>query len=319
MSNSPEIFEKAMRETANKRRYAERVANENHRKFLNICPDADFIEKTLQSTGAQAARAVLMGENAKEQLLKLKDVNLKLQQEYQILLTKNGFSNSDIEPDYSCKICQDTGYVKGNLCECVKSVMKKLMYEDLNSQTPLEISSFTSIDFKYYEKFNREDCERMKKIFDYCRVYSRDFSMKSTSLLLIGSTGLGKTHLSLAIAKDAIDKGFGVVYGSVHSFALTIEKERFKDDAKTSETLTKCDLLILDDLGAEMSSAYTQAMIYDIINTRIMKNLPTIINTNLSPREIENRYGERTASRLLGAYQAIKFVGKDIRSLKRTT
>lgn len=317
MATSPEIFEKAMRKTANNRRTAQRAAEENHKKFISVCKDADFIEKTLQSTGAQAARAVMMGENAKEQLLKLKEVNLKLQEEYQILLYKNGFKNSDIEPNYSCKICSDTGYVNGNLCECVKNTIKQIMYDELNNQTPLEVSSFTSIDFKYYENFNKEDCERMKKIFDYCRFYARDFSMKSKSLLLRGATGLGKTHISLAIAKEAIDKGFGVVYGSVHSFALTIEKERFKEDTDISSTLTKCDLLILDDLGAEMSSAYTQAMIYDIINTRMMKNLPTIINTNLSPREIESRYGERLVSRLLGSYQVINFVGKDIRSLKR--
>ena len=133
-----------------------------------------------------------------------------------------------------------------------------------------------------------------------------------------GGTGLGKTHLSLAIANAAIEKGFGVVYGSAQRFAVALEKERFsrEDGGDTIDSLKDCDLLILDDLGTEFFSAYSNAAIYDVINDRLLSGRPTVISTNLALPGLEERYGQRFTSRIVGGYAMLGFKGKDVRVQK---
>jgi len=134
-----------------------------------------------------------------------------------------------------------------------------------------------------------------------------------------GATGLGKTHLSLAIARQVIDRGYGVVYGSAQNFMLQIERERFgrTETSESERQLQECDLLILDDLGVEFLTQFVSAAIYNLINTRLMAEHPTIISTNLSISELEGRYSERVMSRIIANYRILPFVGRDVRQLKR--
>ncbi len=135
-----------------------------------------------------------------------------------------------------------------------------------------------------------------------------------------GGTGLGKTHLSLSIANEAIERGFGVIYGSTQNLASSLEKERFRRDSddETNQMLLSCDLLILDDLGTEFSTSFIDAAIYNIVNTRLMSKRPTIISTNLSLREMETRYTERFVSRIIGSYIRLFFYGSDVRQQRRS-
>lgn len=319
MNYKPEIYEKATAILKKRKRDAELLALSKHSDFVSRCPRALDIERQMQSTGSQAARTVLSGGNVRETLSKLRDINLDLQKEYHELLTQHGFTNEEIEPKFTCEKCKDSGFVDGFICSCHKELLKKISYEELNALTPLEISGFENYSLDYFRDFTPAQRKLMEKNFNFCRHYANTFSTKSDNLLFCGSTGLGKTHLSLAIAKEVIKKGYGVIYGSVQSFAVSIERERFSADTEVSSSLSFCDLLILDDLGTEFPSQYTQSVIYDIINTRIMRNLPTIISTNLSPEELQKRYGERMISRFFGAYNRLQFVGKDIRMIKKFT
>ena len=163
------------------------------------------------------------------------------------------------------------------------------------------------------------DREVMKKILSDCREYAENFSADSDSLLFVGQTGLGKTHLSSAIAKVVIEKGFDVVYESAPNAVSMIERDRFADDSERedkSARLFNCDLLILDDLGTELSSKNTPAIIYNLINTRLVNSKPTIVNTNLAARELERTYDQRIISRLFGEYRVMLFEGRDLRRAK---
>ncbi|MBQ6570049.1 MAG: ATP-binding protein, partial [Clostridia bacterium] len=195
--------------------------------------------------------------------------------------------------------------------------------EKLNEQSPLKLSSFDDIDINYYPADGAgaiSPRKRMESIIGFCKKYAEDFSLSSQSLLFMGATGLGKTHLSLAIADVVTKKGFGVVYGSAQGFLNQLEQEHFgKNNAQGDEyrtMLLDCDLLILDDLGSEFSTSFTVSSIYDIINTRILSGKPTIISTNLTLAEIEDRYSERILSRLCGCYKVFKFDGSDIRTMR---
>jgi DNA replication protein DnaC len=159
----------------------------------------------------------------------------------------------------------------------------------------------------------------MEGVLRFCRSYAENFGTDSPSILMTGATGLGKTHLSLAIAQSAIDRGFGVIYGSAQNFMLQLERERFGRAPAGSESerhLLECDLLILDDLGAEFITPFVISTVYNLINTRLMSGLPTIISTNLTIKELEEKYSPRIVSRIIGSYRVLHFIGKDVRQLK---
>ncbi|MFI3324972.1 MAG: ATP-binding protein [Clostridia bacterium] len=317
MNYTEETVEKAKLILKNRKREAEVIADQNYNNFISVCPEAKEIELALRRTGSQAVLAVLKGGDAKTQIKKIKSVNLDLQKKQAELLEKHGFKTSDLEPIYTCSKCKDTGFNDGYRCSCFKDLLKKICYDEFNHNTPLDVSDFDHFSLNYYSNDGHNDRAMMERIFNYCKNYAKNFSLKSPNLLFQGSSGLGKTHLSLSIAKEAINAGYGVVYGPVHSFVLTFEKERFEKDANTAQVLSNCDLLILDDLGTENSSPYTQATLYDVINIRILKNLPTIITTNLTGEQIDKRYSTRLTSRFIAHYSRLGFVGQDIRRIKK--
>ena len=133
----------------------------------------------------------------------------------------------------------------------------------------------------------------------------------------MGKTGLGKTHLSTSVAVKVIERGFDVLYVSVCSMISDFEKKRFNyNESVDLSRYYSADLLIIDDLGAEMTNQFTVSCFYDVINSRITNRKSTIINTNLKKEEIAARYGDRIESRLFGEYLPVPFLGKDIRGQK---
>ena len=319
MSYSRETYDIAVAEIARRKNEAEHKAYETKEKFLSIHPEGRILLDRIASAGSRAAIAVLKGGNAKEELMRLRDENLHCQKLFDDLLATEGLTRADIHPKYSCEKCGDTGYVDGYMCSCLKDAMKATAFNALNKVSPLQLSTFESFSTKYYEGLPESQRDMMVRNFEFCKSYGYNFSMNSGNILFQGTTGLGKTHLSLAIAGKAIEKGYGVVYGSVHSFATAIEKERFAsgEGEDTASLLSTADLLILDDLGTEFPSPYVNASLYNIIDTRIMRNLPTIISSNLTAEDIQKRYGERLVSRLFSCFTRLVFTGKDVRIMKK--
>lgn len=317
-----EIYDSAEKILRGRRRTAEEESEKRRASFYNICPRAKQIERRLASTAVTAAKAVLSGKNAAEQLKELKAENLGLQAELSQLLAENGIES--LAPQYCCPSCKDTGYIDGKMCDCLKELLRTESYRRLNALTPLSLSTFGSFSLNYYSEEARENrpCDRdiMQNTFRYCVSYAQHFTMNSPNLIMTGGTGLGKTHLSLAIASEVIRKGFGVVYCSVGSLVSKLENEHFGREAGNAamDSLQDCDLLILDDLGTEFKSSFSSSAIYNVINMRLMLQKPTIISTNLTTKEMVDCYSERFASRIIGSYRRIVFVGKDIRQQKRS-
>lgn len=319
MGYGKEIYYEARDILEERRRSAENEADDTRLFFHCLCPKAEEIRRAKAAESAKIAKAVLSGENARAEITKLMENNLQLQNEYLRLLSEHKLSPQDLEPHYSCSKCCDTGFVDGKMCECLKQLQKQLAYEKLNRSLPLSGSSLDNFSLDFYSGDARK---HMEQIFIYCRQYAERFRSNSPSLLFRGATGLGKTHLSLAIASAATEKGFGVIYGSSQNFAVAFEKERFDrqlGDAvfSTNQKLQDCDLLILDDLGTEFSSSYVNSALYSIIDTRLLSSKPTIISTNLSFKEMEQKYSARFVSRIAGNYNAFEFSGQDIRIQKR--
>ncbi len=278
------------------------------------------IDMLLSKTAICAAKSVLEGANAKEELLKLKKSNFSLQKELNDILNSAGLPLDYLEIKYNCSYCNDTGYINGKICNCLKKTIKQLAYEKLNKLSPLSLSTFESFNLSYYPREltsnGIEPRAKMEKIFKFCKDYAYNFSKDSKNLFMQGATGLGKTHLSLAIASTVIDIGYNVIYTSTPSIISKLEKERFNhinSEDNSENHLIECDLLILDDLGTEFQTSFSNATVYNIINTRIMYRRPTIISTNLSAKEIQNSYSQRLVSRIMGNYIRLYFLGHDIR------
>lgn len=290
-------------------------------QFLAEHPDYAQLEKEIAQSAVAGVRACVSGASA-EEIKRCRDENLALQQRRREYLAQYGLSENYFDPQYRCSLCQDTGRVDGKLCECVRKLEKDMIYEKLNRQTPLEQFSFSSFSLDLYSDVPDENGfnarRRMGEILHYCEDYALHFTPASSNILMYGATGMGKTHLSLSIAKAVAEKGYFVLYGSAQNFLHAIEREHFgKEDADTTRELISCDLLILDDLGAEFTSAFVTASIYNIVNSRLLSGLPTIVSTNLSLSELEKRYGERVVSRFMGCYEIKQFAGRDVRVMKK--
>ena len=156
-------------------------------------------------------------------------------------------------------------------------------------------------------------------MYDTCVEYAHNFGKRPANLLLFGRPGLGKTHLSAAIAREVSGKGFSVVYDTAGHVFERFEAQKFgRDEAERDvERVLNCDLLILDDLGTELTTAFVQSALYQILNSRLLEKRSTIVSTNLMPEAIGQRYSPQIASRIEGEYQLLPFVGEDIRTLKK--
>ncbi len=312
-------YKEALNILAKRRDEAKDKAQAKRDALVRIAPEYADHEKAIAKTSILIAKSFLSeGVNIEDAMQRLAESNLNHQKRMQEILKENDVDT--LEPDYECKVCSDTGYVDGKPCDCLLELIKKLRYEKLNSITPLSLCSFDTFDLGHYPEETGPNGISPRKlmagIYRRCVDYADNFSLKSGNLLFQGGVGLGKTHLSLSIAKAAIEKGYGVVYGSAQSFLSKIEAEHFgraASDDNTLELCKSCDLLILDDLGVEFSTAFTVATIHDLIDTRLCSGRPTIISTNLQFDDMEKRYTERITSRIYGSYKRYQFVGGDVR------
>ncbi len=319
MAYSKETYKKAEQELAERRSRALAEREEHHRIAVAAVPEILETEEKMSSAGLATIKALGMGAaDAKEYIRKLSEINLSAQAQRNLLLKNAGFPENWLDVRYSCKKCEDKGFVNGIMCDCFKELLKSLEYEKLCSNLPVNNCRFDNFKLDYYpDGVGTSPRRRMESVLDFCKTYAAEFSRKSSSLLLYGHTGLGKTHLSLAIAGKAVEDGYGVIYSSAQNLFNKLEKEKFgRSDGNTEENILDCDLLIIDDLGTEFTTQFTVSALYNIVNSRELEGKPTIISTNLTPEQLLNTYSERIASRILNNYTLLRFDGTDIRQIK---
>ena len=309
-----EIFDKAQAVMTNRRMTA---ISENEARISEInskVPQIREINEVLYNTGKELIK-IISDKNsvdAEKKIEQLRQYNLGAQEMSRKILAANGYPEDYLDIHYTCPICCDTGYNGSKFCSCFNRLCGKLSADELNKSAQLKLSSFDTFSLTYYQG---EDYHTMKKILEYTRQYAATFSAKSSSIFMFGRTGLGKTHLSLAIANMVLEKGFSVIYDSVINILRSIEKEHFSRE-HTSEMIDlvmETELLILDDLGTEYETPFYNATIYNILNTRLNCGRPTIISTNLDFSGISRRYDERVVSRIVSAYKCLEFHGEDVR------
>lgn len=304
-----------------RRETAEREAERRRMELEATSPELRDVNRRIASAGLRVLRAIGMGEDTKRYLDDLARENLAAQEERKQILRDLGAPEDALAVHYTCPLCEDTGTHDNHYCECFLELVRELSVDELNREAPAKRCTFASFDLERYRGLIDPDTginvyDQMAQIRQYCMDWSKDFGKNSPSLLLYGKTGLGKTHLSLAMANVVLGKGYDVVYGSAHNLLGQIEKERFGRqvfDESPEERLLHCDLLIMDDLGAEFATKFTVSAVYNLINTRLLAGAPTIISTNLMYDEIAEQYTERVYSRILGNFVPLEFLGRDNR------
>ena len=293
------------------------------------------IDNELSKAGISTAKALILS-NSSELLIDLNNKVSKLKNEKAEILKDLNLSIDYLSPNYSCKMCNDTGYIQDNykstMCNCLKQKIYNIEYNKSNIAN-LETQNFDNFSLDKYsnevnkEKYNsdispRENIELIKKI---CLKFIDNFDdPNEKNLLFTGNTGLGKTFLSSCIAKEIIQKDKTVLYQTAPIMLDTIIDYKFNKNTSSDETyknLFEADLLIIDDLGTESLNNVKFTELFNIINTRLLnqnnKCLKTIISTNLSLPILNKTYGERIISRLIGDYNICRIFGEDIRFLNR--
>jgi DNA replication protein DnaC len=329
MSYSRGILAACERVISERRSEAERAQAQRIEEVKEKLPGYGALQAKLASTAADAIRALSAGENAPALMKEISERNLSAQKEIEDMLEKGGFPRNYTKIAYTCPKCSDTGYAGGNSCSCRLALLKELALENLAERTPSGKCSFQNFKLDYYpdeydERIGCSPRDRMAKIFEYCKAYADDFDSESESLYFYGATGLGKTHLLSSIARVVTEKGNNIIFESASALLRRLEKERFSNGRNSDydgafDEIVKCDLLIIDDLGSEFSTQFTVSALYDILNYRVNRDMPVIISSNLSPKEVEENYNQRIFSRIFGGFTSMYFVGNDIRQIKKNS
>lgn len=300
-----------------------KAKNERDRKYeaqlkevYAAVPRLAEIDRRLSEMGAAAAMTALSGDLEKLEQFKKESAELSAEKQ-EILKSANA-----CPPQPNCMLCGDAGLINGQYCDCVKRIARNMLFKELEKEMPIGDRRFDNFDLSFYPDTADQNGVNPRKIMTVilndAKKYCAEFTGRGKSMLFMGGVGLGKTHISLAIAAEIAAKGYHVVYGSAQNLFTAAEKEHFSYSEKREKTddMFEADLLVIDDLGTEFLSAFAQSFFYNLINTRILQKKPTIINTNLSFKDIEERYTPRISSRFIGEYKMIKFFGNDIRLQK---
>ena len=322
MRTNRELYQEAMRAVALRRQTARANAEDARAAAEAAVPALRHAEEEVRVRGVRCALAGASGKDRTAAAAAL----AKAKQDLTALLASSGRPADALEPHFTCKKCQDTGTFEGHTCICVHKLMQKLRREEIESLSSLSISSFDTMELRYYpntmdDKLGEPVRSYMGSLLAELRAYAEEFDRSSESLMLFGNAGLGKTHAALAIAGIVLEKDFDVIYVSSPDFFSKLEALHFgADPGGEEETLLQtaagADLLILDDLGTEFNSSFFLSTLYSLLNNRLGAHLPTIVTTNITDGALlEKLYTEKISSRL-SAFVPCLFAGQDIRSQK---
>ncbi len=317
MSFSRENISRVRAEFAARRQNAEAACNRRKEELYQKNPILRDMDREISSVGVRVMGAALQGGDVRGAVERMHKEHDALRARRGELLLSLGYPADYTNIRYQCDRCEDTGFVGTKMCTCMRRALILAGYESSGIGMLMERQQFDSFTLDYYAGADREN---MRRNVEVLAAFAREFSARrGENFLLIGPTGLGKTHLSTSVARVVIDGGFDVVYDTAQGMFSVFEAQRFGRGEVAQDAADRyfdCDLLIIDDLGTEMTNQFTISCLYNIVNTRVNRRQSTIINTNLTSVELRERYADRITSRLFGEFKPLLFSGKDVRAQK---
>ena len=327
MSYSPNVLRRAQARLTRRREERQARQEEQRRQVYARLPRVAEIDGLLRRTMAQVIAAALReGGDPTAEVADIRRKNQSLQRERAELLAGHGFPADALDDKPLCAKCGDSGWVGSDMCDCLKVLCAQEQIKELSQLLDLGEQSFGTFDLGFYSPevwpaWGRSPRENMEKVLKICRDYAQNFGRYYfNNLFLSGSTGLGKTFLSACIARTVSENGFSVVYDTAGEVFARFEAQKFsrdEEDAREAREDTRrylrCDLLILDDLGSELTTPFVQSALYQLVNSRLTAEKRTVISSNLTMDDVRGRYSPQIASRLEGEYRVLPFFGEDIR------
>ncbi len=260
----------------------ERLLSERKAEIADRLPAYEELTSAAASLSVSYGKKMLLNGqgNMAEYHEKMQDISRKKRE----LLLANGYPEDFLSPIYDCPDCKDTGFVNGEKCHCLQSRIINILYSKSNLQKVLQAENFSVLSYDYYKG---EDLQNFKKAVENSLSFVRNFDTEYQNLLFYGSVGTGKTFLSNCIAYELLQHGYSVIYFSASGLFEMLSKQSFSSSEKevlykTQEDLYNCDLVIIDDLGTELTNAFTNTHLFSILNERSLRKKPVIISTNLS-------------------------------------
>ncbi len=278
-----------------------------------------YKELSDQISSFAVRQAFLMLEQEDGDSNDFKNTMENLRREKTKVLVEAGFPADYLEPRFECPDCNDTGYIGFEKCHCFKQQIINLLYQQSNIHEMLKETNFSNLSYEYYEG---EDLIRFENAVNTCKDFIDCFNSDYHNLFFYGTVGTGKSFLSGCIAKELIDQGKSVIYFSSTGLfeklsTLSFDYNAKEDKAELYEDLYSCDLLIIDDLGTELTNNFSSSQFFSCLNERILRKKSFIISTNLSLQELRDRYSDRIFSRITSNFKLCKITGPDIRMLKK--
>lgn len=293
-----------------------RLLEKRREEVYSACPAYEEAARAVSTLSVSYGKRILSDEPGAEENYR-KELRALSQQKADLLVA-NGFPADYLEPIFDCPDCEDTGYVNGNRCHCLEQRIIDILYEQSNLKELLQNENFSVLSYEYYEG---EDLSNYKKAVESSLSFIKNFHCEYNNLLFYGMVGTGKSFLSKCIAKELLEQGYSVMYFSAIGLFNMLAQYSFDTNNKemlykTYEDLYNCDLVIVDDLGTELTNSFTNSQFFSFINERHLRKKSTIITTNLGVEDLKIRYSERILSRLASSFIFRKITGPDIRLCK---
>ena len=317
-------YDQSMRGYQDRQLKRQRLIDTRREEIATTIPQISKLDADIASLSVKRARQLLDGDASA-----LKDLHEQIQAlslQKQQLLQDHGYPADYFQPPFTCPDCQDTGYIGHERCHCLKQAAIDLVYTQSNLQGILEQENFASFSLDYYDNHIYDENTRISSFeaaqnaLLQCRRFVDTFDSDFENLLLFGDTGVGKTFLSNCVAKELLDTGHSVIYFSAHHLFDLLAQKTFARDPQAAESyrnIFDCDLLIIDDLGTELTNHFTTSQFFVCLNERIRKEKSTLISTNLQLFDIATIYSERIFSRISNSFTILHLFGKDIRISKK--
>ncbi|WP_416175706.1 ATP-binding protein [Clostridium sp.] len=295
------------------------LLNMRKKEIEKKIPEILDIEREIGLSSIKLSIQLLKNTKDKDKYIKqihdkITDLRIKKSE----LLVANNYPMDYLEIHYVCPKCKDTGFIGTKKCSCYKQKLVKLYYKNSNLMNILKKNNFENYNPELFSP-RRADGEHIsprkniENIATKCWKFIENFSTSNENLLFYGSSGTGKSFMSNCIAKELLDKGYLVTYRTAETLIQNLRSLRFTNNENLKYLIFECDLLIIDDLGSEQITDFSKTELFNLLNTRLLKDKKIIISTNCDLEELLKIYSERISSRLIGNFTLFKFFGEDIR------
>jgi len=309
-----DVLKSARRLLENEQEFYKSRRAEAADRIMGELPQAQGLLNDIRSVFLRAVEDVL-SRTEESAFDKAKEISLKKQEELRELLTSKGHEPDALFDLPMCKTCADTGFIGKKPCDCLRRHLAAVQMTGLSALGGRTFDNFNLNVFSYDKDpgWGLSQRENMEGNLVYCRSWGKSFCEDSPNLFLNGGTGQGKTFLCGCIAHSVAEKGVEVRYVTAIEMFGELEIKRFERGEADVRPYYESELLIIDDLGTEMTTAFVQSALYDIINTRLVTGRKMIINANFTAHELSQVYMPQICSRLLGEFKQLHFFGPDVR------